>query len=558
MKLTIVMAIAASFISSAQVIESEEIVITATSTQKDESKVSSAMTIKSKKEIQKNNPTAVMDHLRGETGVYVQSTGGGQGTPVIRGFIGSSVLVTVDGIRLNNTLFRPAPNQYFALVDPNNVEKMEVLRGAGSTLYGSDAMGGVINIITPTPKFYSKDTEYRASYKSTYNSAFNGHNERVEFERGKSGVGYRLGVTYDSADNLTAGGDKKKQINTNHEAFGTDFKYFKEWYTGDFLFDVQYYRIGNLPRHDSTTVGYAPGTTTPEWDTYTYKPQIRAFTHIRYRKYYMSGFIDQVNYHLAFQKINDHRDTQKFGDSNKRVEKNVSKLYIFKTQFISERKSSTFTYGLEGNFDRVLSEKYQQNAATGAVSDRENRFPNRSSSSFYSFFIQNDWNISKRWNLVTGLRHSKYHIIVKQDDRTDAPTSSIKPNNTSGNFALSFKATQNTTLMTNIGRSFRAPTIFDLASQGSRPNNRFFQTNTSLKPETTTSYDLGVKVHTNKVKTQFFVFHSKYEDRLDGVDTGTNNGAGEDVFETRNINSLDLYGAELGFQFYFNQKYRAC
>mgnify|MGYP002062902832 CR=1 FL=1 len=69
----------------------------------------------------------------------------------MRGLKGSSILHLVDGMRLNNAFFRNAPNQYLALIDPLALGRVEVLRGPGAVLFGSDAMGGVINIITKKP-----------------------------------------------------------------------------------------------------------------------------------------------------------------------------------------------------------------------------------------------------------------------------------------------------------------------------------------------------------------------------------------------------------------------
>src|SRR5688572_13172576 len=78
------------------------------------------------------------------TGVSVQKTGPGQGSPFIRGFTGFRNVLLIDGIRLNNSVFREGPNQYWATVDSYMVESLEVVRGPSSVLYGSDAMGGTV------------------------------------------------------------------------------------------------------------------------------------------------------------------------------------------------------------------------------------------------------------------------------------------------------------------------------------------------------------------------------------------------------------------------------
>ena len=89
----------------------------------------------------------VMDALRGTPGAFVQQTTPGQGVIILRGLKGSEILHVVDGFRLNNAIFRNAPSQYVALVDAQSLERIEVARGPMSSLYGSDAMGGVVQML---------------------------------------------------------------------------------------------------------------------------------------------------------------------------------------------------------------------------------------------------------------------------------------------------------------------------------------------------------------------------------------------------------------------------
>ncbi|MFM9020939.1 MAG: TonB-dependent receptor plug domain-containing protein, partial [Sediminibacterium sp.] len=103
----------------------------------------------------KQNGRTVPELLDGTAGVFVQKTSHGGGSPFVRGLTGNQNLILIDGIRLNNAIFRFGPNQYATLIDPLTVERMEVIKGTGSVQYGSDAMGGVINIITRSPEFFS-------------------------------------------------------------------------------------------------------------------------------------------------------------------------------------------------------------------------------------------------------------------------------------------------------------------------------------------------------------------------------------------------------------------
>jgi outer membrane cobalamin receptor len=115
-----------------------EMTVTTTREERSPSEVSQAVSIVGQGDIARQTPGTLPDLLRGATGVFVQQTTPGQTAPIIRGLIGSSVLVLVDGMRLNAAFFRPAPNQYFALVDPYNIDRLEIVRGPGSTVYRAE------------------------------------------------------------------------------------------------------------------------------------------------------------------------------------------------------------------------------------------------------------------------------------------------------------------------------------------------------------------------------------------------------------------------------------
>lgn len=107
--------------------------------------------------------------LRDVTGIMIQETAFGQGSPYIRGFTEFRNVFLVDGIRLNNSVFREGPNQYWNTVDPFSLERLGVVKGPGSVLYGSDAVGGTVNAISKSPaldqtgRSYSSSTTYRAA-----------------------------------------------------------------------------------------------------------------------------------------------------------------------------------------------------------------------------------------------------------------------------------------------------------------------------------------------------------------------------------------------------------
>lgn len=118
------------------------------------------------------------DLLDEEPGVHTQSTNRGSGAPIIRGQVGPGNLIVFDGVRFNNGTFRTGPNQYLNLFDPNVLDRIEVLRGSGSALYGSDALGGVIHLV---PRGFFFGQGWTGGGRATFQSADTSFTAAPEF-----------------------------------------------------------------------------------------------------------------------------------------------------------------------------------------------------------------------------------------------------------------------------------------------------------------------------------------------------------------------------------------
>lgn len=121
-------------------------VIVAERLPEDEFQSARSLTVVDQEALSESAPRTIPEALWGTTGVFVQQTNHGGGSPILRGMIGPQNLILVDGVRLNNSVYRTGPLQYLNLIDPLSIARLEVLRGPGSVLYGSDAMGGVIQV----------------------------------------------------------------------------------------------------------------------------------------------------------------------------------------------------------------------------------------------------------------------------------------------------------------------------------------------------------------------------------------------------------------------------
>jgi len=167
--------------------------------------VSSALTELDVDEIRGN--VLVTDAVSGQAGVFLQQTTPGQGAAIVRGLKGSDVLHLVDGLRLNNAIFRSAPTQYLALVAPGTVESVEIVRGPKSSLYGSDAVGGVVQVLSHVPSFDQAGS--RGEVYASAGSAEQLKSLRTRYEAGNERVAGLVSAEYFELGNRRIGGGER-------------------------------------------------------------------------------------------------------------------------------------------------------------------------------------------------------------------------------------------------------------------------------------------------------------------------------------------------------------
>jgi outer membrane receptor protein involved in Fe transport len=189
-------------------------------------------------------PRTVPEALNDTPGTFTQQTNMGGGSPIIRGMIGPQLLIMVDGIRFNNSTYRTGPGQYLNLVDPLSIERIEILRGPGSVLYGSDAMGGVIQLSSlSAAASHNRGTYFDYNLLSRYMSANNGGTLHGNFALGSKDFTFLGAGTYKKFNDLRGGGDAGIQphVGYNHSsAFGKGIYRFRNGFLKDWSFTVGY------------------------------------------------------------------------------------------------------------------------------------------------------------------------------------------------------------------------------------------------------------------------------------------------------------------------------
>ena len=171
--------------------------------------------------------------LEEQPGLMIQKTSSAQGAPYIRGFTGFRTLLLIDGIRLNNSVFREGPNQYWGTVDPLSLSRLELVKGPASVLYGSDAVGGTVNAVSLTPTFSAPPSTSSTSPSSAppatahvshrYASADDSHITRVAATgRLHDRLAGQIGLSQKNYHDLRAGRGTGSQPRTGYSESGLD------------------------------------------------------------------------------------------------------------------------------------------------------------------------------------------------------------------------------------------------------------------------------------------------------------------------------------------------
>jgi outer membrane receptor protein involved in Fe transport len=464
------------------------VLVTATRRVISNEEVSSGLTLVDSERVQSQK--LVTDALASNVGVFLQQTTPGQGAAIIRGLKGSSILHLVDGMRLNNAIFRSAPTQYFSLVPITAVERIEVLRGTPTSLYGNDAVGGVVQLVTRVPKFDTPDTQSRGEIFASFDTAELGKTARATVD-----IGNRTLASSFSAEYLTT---------------------------------------GNRRTGSGTRIGPSG---------YESKATRLIMVHGKYTRKSGPAGLDW-NTDVAWQRVDDDRVTRDLGADSRRRESNSSDLFGVTISGSRISDAGSWIVGVEYYDDRVDSQRLEENVLTGVSRAVPSRFPDGSRVRQAALFGNVQRRITARHELSAGIRISNDDISLPSTGLSVAAT--INETDVGGDLGWIFDASKRWQLLANVGLGFRAPNVFDLGTLGDRPGNRFNIPNTALKSERVLQGDVGVRYRSDRVKFDFMIYALRYDDRITSVGTGEVTTGGRDVVQSVNAAESSIHGAEAG------------
>lgn len=480
------------------------------------------------------------DALQDIVGVTVQRTTPGQGAAIIRGLKGSSVLHLVDGMRLNNAIFRSAPTQYLALVPATAIDHIEIIRGTPAGLYGSDAIGGVVHVIPHKPRFDSAETEVHGNVRVMFDSAELGKSAGATIDVGDSALAASISAEYLATGNrrtgagrLPTGGYSSKAARLFLDATPSE--------TESWSLDLHWLEQPETPRVDELIPGF--GQSEPSSSEFFFAPNQRIYAQAAHsRKDGLLGLDWDAS--VAWQRIVDDRRTRDFGTTIRTLERNRSDLFGAIVEASGQASATSWTVGGEAYHDTVNSRRIERDLLTELAQPVSSRYPDDSTVRQLAVFGSVSQPVAETHKLSGSLR---FNAIDTSLPAGAVPgRTSIETRRWSGSLGWIYDTTESWQLVANLGFGFRAPNIFDLGTLGNRPGNRFNVPSSSLGPETVVHGDLGLRYRTERSRFELVVFTLDYDDRITSVLTGEITADGRDVVQSANVSSAKMHGVEIG------------
>ncbi len=483
-------------------------------------------------------PIDMFEALEQEVGVTMQRTQRGAAAPFIRGLTGQQVLIMIDGIRFNNATFRAGPNQYFNTIDPGMVERLEVYRGSGGVLFGSDAIGGAINVVTRTAGNRFGDYEYvGGSWMHQFSTADLGYSTRLNVEGSSSTSSFFGGGGYLNVNNLDRGGNLGRQPWTDYAQYSGDAKVQYLLNSSTMLTAAfQHFEQEDVQRSDRF----------PDRLT-VFGPQQRTMSYLRLDGLELcSPLADSYRLTASYHRQKEESRDQRLNTSNLDIgawdDEQVGLTAVATKETNCYGK---FTYGADWYYDDVDAEKSRYDAGTGNfVGGRTPSFPNDSTYAQLGTFLLWDYDLAPRLTSSAGVR---YTYVEAKGTITAGPSQGyINPSfeNWSGNIGLNYQWHDGVHVVGTITQGFRAPNLDDLVATNDNVNQSSIDApSVDLMPENSLMYEIGLKFDRPAYHAQVFYFWNDVNNMILRRPAGT---LGGDTLFLRSNRDAYLHGLEFG------------
>lgn len=558
-----------------------EVIISATKWEENIDEIPNRIEKINSKAIAFANPQTSADLLKNTSGVYIQKSQMGGGSPMIRGFAANSILLMFDGIKMNNSIYRSGNLQNIITVDPFLLEDSEVIFGPGSIVYGSDAMGGVID-------FHSKrinlntDRSFNVSGQAIarYTSANNEKTGHFDFTLTKAKWGSFTSFSYtdfgdqimgnigpseyersfyvervDGTDRMILNKNPNKQVSSGYSQsnFMQKLRYqANENLSMEYLF--YYTKSSDIPRYDRLIQMSDANLKYAEW---YYGPQNWMVNSLKIHSEKATKLWDAYKLQFTAQQYEESRHNRRFNNDNLKSRIENLNILSFNADF-NKKLSPDFFYffGFEASNDNLKSTAYSEDITSGLHNPLSTRYPDGDNSyqtlAAYSAFR---YKLNRKIDISGGFRYTYVKLYSSFEDKSffpfDYETIDLQNDAFTGSLGMVYRSDKNTRVNFNLATGFRTPNIDDIAKVFDSEPGTVVVPNPDLEPEYVYSTDLGLNqaLLNNKLNIELVAFYSYLDNAmvrrdfsLDGVTTMFYDGEESNIQAIVNAGYAEIYG----------------
>lgn len=547
------------------------------------------------KTVQFNNPQTAAEMLELSGSVYLQKSQMGGGSPIIRGFEANRVLLVIDGVRLNNAIYRSGHLQNAITVDNAIIENTNIIYGSNSVIYGSDAIGGVVHYETKSPLFKSEIDSINNNNANAYVRYATANKEKTghfDFNLGGKKIAAITSITYSDFDDLRMG----ETVNSDYPEFGV-VKYYadrvnnedvitrkkdftKQIGTGysqldllekisfkvsdNFLLtlNTQYSTSSDVPRYDQLTDLNSTNPEDLEWAEWHYGPQNRLLGSLSAKIKSGSNWFNKVEILGHYQKIDEDRITRKFGNDIRTTREEDVDVFGINIDFVnSNKEKSQWYYGFEVIHNNVKSTAFSEDIITLEKTVASTRYPDDGSTlTNAGVYITYKNKFTEKATYSLGARYSFSALSAAFADTSfiSLPFNEIKTNNgaLTGSAGLAYHPNKKWNVQLAVSSAFRSPNVDDVGKVFSK-RDYVLVPNDQLTPEYSYNGEIGVTRAFGKEDLVINVvgFYTLLQDAvvrdfhtIDGLDSLAYEGELLQIQTNRNANEAIVYGTSLNIK----------
>jgi outer membrane receptor protein involved in Fe transport len=514
----------------------ETIVVTASRDDRPAASAPRATSVVAAEELGRTTPRTTPEALARAPGVWVQKTNHGGGSPFVRGLVGNQVLVMIDGLRLNNATFRYGPNQYLATVDPSVASQIEVLRGSGSVQYGSDALGGVIQIRNREPGFAAAGSRTRGSVSGRLMTQGMEQSLQLAVDHASPGFAATAWFAVREFGDLAAGGDLGTESPSGYGEVSGDLR--ARWKLGasrDLRFIYQHVHQDDVPRWDQVAQrGYS---------RYAFDPQARQLAYARLGQQTSGPWPGLLTLTGGWQRSREGRERQRQGSAVLTVEEDVVDTWMATGEWqAAPGRGWTITAGGEFYRDRVGSWREDRDSRTGGVAATRGQFPDGATAVNAAVFGLAHVD-APRLALDAGARYTWTRLSAHDAMFGDV---ALAPGALVGSAAALVPVASGLSGYASVSQGFRAPNLDDVSTLGPFDFGVEIPAG-DLVPERSLSFETGLRLRLARAAVSAAVFRTGLHDLIDRVRVAPPPGVsvGDDrVYRRANIGEAYIRGLE--------------